>query len=439
MKLYPAFATLLLVATSAHAVGATSETEIHLDGIVAVVSENVILQSDLETAVDLYTKRARESGQKLPDGDSFRRQVLAVLVEQQVQLQEAETIGIRVNDDELNDTLRQIARNNNQTLSEFRQTVTAEGRDYRQVRREIRTELISRRLFNRQVLDRVTISQQEIDDYLSRQAKNNQQQVEYTLQRILVGLNDGASPEEIEAAYEMASSLVAKLRAGEDFSTLAIGHSSASEALTGGYIGTMLPANMPGIYADAVSGKEIGAISPPLRTANGFHIVRVADKVGQKRHMVTQSKVRHIVLKTSAIRDENATRGELANLHKRIELGESFGKLARAHSEDNSSASEGGELDWLNPGDMTPVFDKAIAELQPGDLSTPFRTQFGWHIAQLIDRREQDQTHTLMETQAREAVRGRKAREEEELWRRRLREEAYIEYRVVELAPKTGQ
>jgi len=438
MKLNPVFATLLLATASTHA-AAASETEIRLDGIVAVVSKNVILQSDLETAVDLYAKRASQNGQKLPGGDSFRRQVLAVLVEQQVQLQEAETIGIRVNDDELNDTLRQIARNNNQTLSEFRQAVTAEGRDYREVRKEIRTELIARRLFNRQVLDRVTISQQEIDDYLSRQAKSDQQQTEYTLQRILISLSDGASPEEIEAANGRAGALVAKLRAGGDVSTLAIEHSSAREALEGGYIGTMLPANMPGIYADAVSGKEIGTVSAPLRTANGFHIIRIADKSGQKRHMVTQSKVRHIVLKTSAIRDENATRGKLANLRKQIEAGESFEDLARTHSEDSGSASEGGELDWLNPGDMTRAFDKAIDRLQPGELSAPFRTQFGWHIVQLIERREQDQTDTLLEAQAREAVRGRKASEQEELWRRRLRDEAYIEYRVAELAPKTGE
>ncbi len=439
MKINLILPALLLGAASAYAAEDVSDTEIQLDGIVVVVNKNIILQSDLKIAVDRYTRQFEQRGQELPNSDSFRRQVLSVLVEEQVQLQEAEIIGIRIGEDELNNTLRRIAKNENQTLSEFREAVTARGGDYRQVREDIRIELISRRLYDRQVLDRITVSQHEIDDYLSRQAKSNQQNIEYTLQRILIGLADGASPEEIESARKRAELLVARLRDGEDFSTLAIEFSNGSEALDGGYIGTMLPANMPGIYADAVSGNEVGAVSEPLRTANGFHIIRIADKSGQQRHMVTQFKVRHILLKTSAIRDENATRGELALLRKRIELGDSFAELARAHSEDTSSALDGGELDWKNPGDMTSAFDKAIGKLQSGELSAPFRTQLGWHIVKLIDRREQDQTESLLIAQAREAVRGRKAREKEELWRRRLRAEAYIEYRVADLAPDTGQ
>ena len=304
MKLNLILPALLLGAASAYAAEDASDTEIQLDGIVVVVNKNIILQSDLKIAVDRYTRQFEQRGQELPNSDSFRRQVLSVLVEEQVQLQEAEIIGIRIGEDELNNTLRRIAKNENQTLSEFREAVTARGGDYRQVREDIRIELISRRLYDRQVLDRITVSQHEIDDYLSRQAKSNQQNIEYTLQRILIGLADGASPEEIESARKRAELLVARLRDGEDFSTLAIEFSNGSEALDGGYIGTMLPANMPGIYADAVSGNEVGAVSEPLRTANGFHIIRIADKSGQQRHMVTQFKVRHILLKTSAIRDE---------------------------------------------------------------------------------------------------------------------------------------
>jgi len=440
MKLNFILPALLLGAASAHAANDASETEIKLDGIVVVVNKNVILQSDLEIAVDRYTRQFEQRGQELPDLDSFRRQVLSALVQEQVRLQEAEAIGIRIGEDELNNTLRRIAQNENQTLSEFRQAVTARGGDYRQVREDIRIELISRRLYDRQVLDRITVSQHEIDDYLSDQAKSNQQKVEYTLQRILIGLSDGASPEEIELSKERAESLVVRLRGGENFSTLAIEFSNGSEALDGGYIGTFLPANMPGIYVEAVSGKRVGTISEPLRTANGFHILRIADKSDQQLHMVTQFKVSHILLKTSAIRDENATRGKLNLLRQRIEHGDSFADLARAHSEDTASALDGGELEWKNPGDMSSAFDQAIGKLQPGELSTPFRTKYGWHIVKLIDWREQDQTESLRVAQAREAIRDRKAREKEELWRRRLRDEAYIEYRVAELAPPdTGQ
>lgn len=437
MKSHLIPATLLWAAVSLPITGSAIADEVSLDGIVAVVNKNIILHSDLASAVTTYEQRVIQRGQQLPDDKSFQRQVLSLLIEQQVQLQHARSIGIRVGETELNRALRRIAEDNNQSLSEFRQSLTAEGRDYRQAREEVRTQMVIHRLRNQEVLDRVVVSQQEINDYLAKQAKSGQQQVEYTLQRILIGLPDGASSEEIATSSSQAQALVEQLRDGEDFTTLALQHSSASEALDGGYIGTMLLANMPSIYSEAIEGKDVGTISEPLRTANGFHIIRIADKSGsgQQQHMVGQAKVRHILLKINAIRDNNATRDQITQLRERALLGDDFADLALAHSEDSSSASAGGELAWLNPGDMPRAFDEALENLQPGQLSEPFRTPFGWHIVELVERREQDQTDTLLTAQAREAVRIRKAGEEEQLWRRRLRAEAYIEYRVAELAP----
>lgn len=436
----PVFARALFAALLAFStISLAADGEERLDGIIAVVNKSVILQSDLDRSVDIYTERVRQRGQQLPDDLSFRRQVLSFLVETQVRLQEAEAIGIRVDESELNDTMRRIAGNQNKTLSEFRRAITAEGRDYRRVREEVRTELIAQRLLNREVIDRITVSQQEIDDYLADQAKSSEHTVEYSLQRILIAIEEGASPEAIAAAQAKATSLVEELRSGADFSAYAIQYSSGSEALSGGEIGSMSPANMPTIYADAVAGKPVGTVSDPLRTANGFHIIHVADKAGQKRLVVRQYRARHILLKSSAIRDENTTRDELASLRRRISLGDSFDDLARAHSEDPNSASQGGELPWVNPGEMTRSFDQVISSLEVGELSEPFRSPFGWHIVEVLERRDQDQTDERLAARAREAVRNRKAREEEELWIRRLRAEAYIEYRVAELTPDAAQ
>ena len=233
--------------------------------------------------------------------------------------------------------------------------------------------------------------------------------------------------------------MVDELRTGADFSAYAIQYSNGSEALNGGSIGSMTLANMPNIYADAAAGQPVGTISDPLRTANGFHIIHITDKSGQKKLVIKQTRVRHILLESSAIRDEETTRDELVNLRRRIILGDDFDTLARAHSEDINSASSGGELPWLDPGRMSRVFDKVIDNLEVGELSEPFRSPFGWHLVEVLERRDQDQTEQRLEANARDAVRNRKAREEEELWLRRLRAEAYIEYRVAELAPDAGQ
>ena len=437
MRLSTLLAALFIFTISAQLSNAAEQAEVRLDGIVAIVNQDVILQSDLDTAVDVYAQRAQQRGQQLPDQTSFRRQVLSLLVERWVKIQEAALIGIRVDENELNDTLRRVAENNGQTLSEFRRALTTEGRDYRQVREEIRTEIITRRLYSRQVLDRINVSQQEVDDYLAEQAKSGQQKAGYTLQRILIGLSDGASTEEIQASGRQALILVDRLQAGEDFDSLAIQYSTASEALDGGLIGTLLPANMPSIYADAVAGQDIGTVSGPLRTTNGFHIIKIIDKSDfkQQKHLVKQFKARHILLEINAVRDELTTFKQLKKLRQRIELGDAFEDIAQAYSEDIHSAANGGELPWLNPGDMPRAFQDAIDGMRFGQLSEPVRTPSGWHIVELIERRKQDQTEVLMVSQAREAIRNRKALEEQESWLWRLREEAYIEYRIAELAP----
>ncbi|MEM7210227.1 MAG: peptidylprolyl isomerase [Pseudomonadota bacterium] len=429
---------LALLAAQYHAFAADtpSSSETTLDGIVAVINSNVVLQSDLDKSVNAFRSRASQRGQSIPDNVDFRRQVLAHLVSQEVQLQEAAARGIRVSDSQLNNQMRNIASDNDMSLSEFRRSINEDGGDYRDVRKEVRTEMIVRRLYDRQVLGQITVSDQEIKDYLSAKAKSDNKATEYSLQRILIGLSENAESGEIGNAQKLADSLVEQLRGGADFATLAVQHSTAAEALNGGDIGTMPPSSMPTVYADAVVGQPVGSISDPIRTTNGFHILRIADKAGQKRHVVTQIRLRHIVLQPSAVRDEATTRDELSNLRKRIVLGDDFAELADAHSEDSVTIGQGGEMPWLNPGDMPRAFEERVSQLEIGELSQPFRTPWGWHVVELLEERSEDVTEQLLEVNARDALRARKAREREELWRRRLLAEAYIEYRVDELAPQ---
>jgi len=412
--------------------------EMPLDGIVAVINSSIVLQSDLDRSVTEFRSRANQRGQDIPDSTSFRRQVLAHLVSQEVQLQEAAARGIRVSESQLNNQIRDIASDNNMSLSEFRRSISENGNSYRGIRKEVRTEMIIRRLYERQVLGQVNVSEQEIDDYLSAQAKSNTGATQYSLQRILVGLSESAGSDAIENAGQLAASLVEQLRAGADFATLALQHSTAPEALNGGDIGSMLSANMPTAYADAVTGKPVGSISEPIRTSNGFHILRIAGKVGEKRQIITQTRLRHIVLQPSAVRDEATTRDALSNLRKRIVLGDDFAAIANAHSEDNMTIGKGGEMPWLNPGDLPRAFEEQIEQLEIGELSQLFRTPWGWHVAELLEERNEDVTEQLLEIKARDALRARKAREREELWRRRLLAEAYIEYRVDALAPSAA-
>ena len=415
---------------------ASAEDEQVIDRIIAVVNRDIILQSDLDRATQQFANRIRQQGQQSPDTETFQRQVLAFLVDTQVRLQHAEDIGIRVGDDELNTAMRQIATQEGLSLSDLRKKVTAEGLDYRQLREDIRSELITKRLYDLEVTGRINVSQQEIDDYLAHEVKfGNQQPVEYTLQRILIPIRENASADQVEANKQKAQRLVDQLRQGADFSTYAIEHSSGSKALEGGAIGTLSLANMPTAYAEAVVGQSAGFISDPLRTSNGFHILYIAAKSDREKVLVQQSKVRHILLRSNAVRDEDQTREALDKLRRRIRLGDPFADIARAYSEDPRTASAGGELPWIIAGEMPPGFDKMVTSLVPGEISKPFRSPIGWHIVELLERRQQDNTEKHQTTQASNAIRERKAREQEEIWMRRLHDDAYIVYRIAKLAP----
>lgn len=428
-RMSKSLATLLLAAAvllgpSAHA----AETKL-LDGIIAVVNNDVILRSDLRASEADLQRQARDRGQDLPPSDVLQKQLLERLILEQVQLQQARDRGISVDERSLDRTLQNIATQNNMDLISFRSALLEQGYNWQRFRETIRREMIIARARKRLVTDRINVSDQEIDDFLANRARDQAQRIEYRLQHILIGVPQGSDAAVITERREQAESLLETLEAGTDFALTASIHSDGEKALEGGDLGWRTLDKLPTLFADALAGKQVGDIAGPLRSPNGFHILRLADSRGEEKHITRQSRSRHILLKPNAVRDDETTRAELQALRDRIAAGEDFAELAREHSEDTASAVDGGELPWYAAGMMVPAFERVSNSLQPGEMSQPFRSQFGWHVMELLGRRNLDETREVQLQQARQAIRERKSAEETELWLRRLRDEAYVELR----------
>lgn len=422
-------ASLCLLAATLLAPAARGADVELLDRIAAVVNEDVILASDLRHATAQLAREASQRKQRLPAAGVLRKQVLERLIIEQVQLQAAAQRGIGIDERSLDRTLERIAARNSLSLGDFRLALIDQGYSWSRFRDSIRREMIISRLRSRAVLDRISVSEQEIEDYLAERARGSAEQLEYRLQHLLIGLPQNATPDDIDDARARAEQLRLQLDAGVDFALLAASHSDGQRALEGGDLGWRPLSKLPALFAKALHGGAEGDLAGPLRSANGFHLLRVDGVRGEERHIVRQSRARHILLKPDAIRDAEATRGELQLLRDRIAAGGDFAELARAHSEDPASAVDGGDLGWFGPGVMVPAFQEVVDSLRRGELSQPFRSSFGWHVVELLDRRDSDETEEVLQSEARQAVRERKAEEEVELWLRQLRSEAFVELR----------
>lgn len=406
-----------------------------LNRIVAVVNNDVILASELEDKVQLVTSQLREQNTQLPDPGQLRRQVLERLVMERLQLQVAERNNIEVDDETLNANLRNIAAQNGVNLTEFRQRLQAEGMDYAAFREELRNQIKINRLRQQTVVNRIDITDQEVDNLLASQTAWSDQTRDYHLAHILIATPEAASPEQIQAAEARAGEVLEKLRGGADFSETAVAVSESETALEGGDLGWRKAAQLPSLFADVVRDMRPGEISDLIRSPSGFHIIKLVDVRGDERHVITQSRVRHILLQPDEMLSEADARLRIEQLRGRLETGADFAELARSHSTDKVSASEGGDLGWVSPGEMVPEFEEAMRKLAPGEISEPVQSRFGWHLIQVLERRERDSTADYQRSRAREMIRQRKTDEEMELWLRRLRDESYIEYR---LEPATG-
>ena len=416
--------------------GAATQTSagVELDRVVAVVNDDIISGSELDTRLGRVREQLRQSGTAPPPPDALRRQVLERLILRRLQLQIARNSGMRVDDESLNRTILRIAEQNELTLREFRDAVERDGHDFARFREEIRDDILIAEVRRRRVENQINISQRDIDDYISMMESRGTEadRHRYRIGHILIAVPDGASSEEIDEARGRAERVLEELRAGADFANMAVTHSDGQKALEGGDLGWRLASDLPTMLADAVLRLDTGAVSEPVRSASGFHLVKLVDRQGSQRQMIRQTLARHILVTLDALTDNAEARRQLGVLRERIVNGEDFGELARIHSDDPGSASRGGELGWIDPGNTVPVFERTMDSLAPGAISEPFRSRFGWHLVQVLERRDRDATETSRRAEARRRLRARKIEENTQAWLRRVRGEAYVEYRLGE-------
>jgi peptidyl-prolyl cis-trans isomerase SurA len=401
-----------------------------LDRVVAIVNEGVVLNSDLDAEIEVISEKLHEQKLELPPQNVLRQQVLERLVLQEIQLQRATRAGIKVTDETLNAALQDVAKRNNLTLSQLPDALQQQGLDYPTYRDSVRKDITLSLLRQRDVLQHISITPREIDQYLEKQAKTPSEHNEYNVSHILIAVGQEASQTQLDAAAKRAQEVYERAKGGEDFAKLAVAYSNSQTALEGGALGWRKGGELPTFLTDVVAKLKPGEVSEPLRTPTGFHIVRLNEVRGAAQQAVEdQIHVRHILMKTNELADDATVRAKLNSLRDRVLKGEDFAGLAQTSSEDPGSASEGGDLGWTGPGAFTPEFEQMANSLKDGEISEPFHTQFGWHIVQMLGHRRFDNTDELKRHQAMEAIRASKADEETELWLRRMRDEAYVEYK----------
>jgi peptidyl-prolyl cis-trans isomerase SurA len=429
----PLFGTLILSSLAFQAGAQTRDLAtggVLLDRVAAVVNEGVVLQSELDEQVTMITRRLEKQQTQLPPANVLRQQILERLVIQEVQLQRAERAGIKVPDEVLNESLKDVAARNNMTLDQLPRALEAQGINYAAYRDSIRKEMTIQMLRQRDVLARIIVTPREIDHYLEKQQESRENS-EFNVSHILLSLPEAASPGQLEEVQQRATDIVQRAREGEDFAQLAVSYSNSQTALEGGQLGWRKSAQLPTFIAELVSGMQTGQVSDPVRTPSGFHIIRLNDQRGaEEQVMINQVHVRHILMRTNELQDDETVRQKLTKLRERILAGEDFAGLAATTSEDTTSAAEGGDLDWQGPKTFVPDFERVIDGLEENEISEPFKTQYGWHIAQLLGRRVHDNTDEVRRQHAFNTLRESKADEETELWLRRLRDEAFIEYKM---------
>jgi peptidyl-prolyl cis-trans isomerase SurA len=401
-----------------------------LNRIVAVVNDDVITSVDLDRETQMALETLRRQGTPLPQHDVLEKQLLERLITKRVLIQQARNTGLRVPDSELDAAIERIAAQNKMSVSGLRQAVAQSGVSFDRFREDVRGEILISRLREREVESHVTVTDAEIETFLRAQQGRGVQADEYSLAHILISVPEQATPDELKLRRTRAETALAQLKSGADFRQVAASFSDAPDALQGGEMGWRPAGRMPVIFLDALRGMKVGEVSDILRSPAGFHIIKLVDKRGNDTAViVTQTHARHILVRLNEVVTEADARQRLTDLKYRIENGADFAELARLHSDD-ASAARGGDLGWLSPGDTVPEFEKAMDALKPGQVSAPFRTPFGWHIVQVLERRQQDMSQDRQRLTARQAIRSRKSDEQWEDWVRQQRDKAYIEYHL---------
>ncbi|MFW5443479.1 MAG: peptidylprolyl isomerase [Methylococcaceae bacterium] len=397
-----------------------------LDRIVAVVEDDVILDRELTREVGNIVKKLQANNVMIPPSFILRKQVLERIVLDKLQRQKAARAGIRVSDEMLRNSVADIARRNNLTVDEFRVELENQGISFQGFEEDIRNEIIINQLRAREIGSRIKVTDREVSHYLETQGDVGEAKVQYHLGHILISIPEAASSSVIQKAREKANKVIAKLRDGADFEQTAVAESDGGNALKGGDLGWRAIGGIPTLFVDSVTKMNPGDIANLIRSPSGFHIIKMLELKGVDKHIVTKTKARHILIKTNELIDDAEARKRLKSLKNRILDGDSFSSLARSNSDDKGSALNGGALGWVGPGDLVPAFEAAMKKLAIDEISDPVQTQFGWHLVQVLEREDRDNSIEHKKNRVREEIRKRKIEEETELWLRRIRDEAFV-------------
>lgn len=404
-----------------------------VDRVVAVVNDEAITQFELDDAKRVILEQLKKQKVALPSNDVLDKQVLERLITERTLLQYAKENGIKVDDTQVERTIQRIAEDNKMTVDEVRKALSADNVSYARYREDVRNEITVQRVREREVDSHITVSDAEVDFYLASLKAQAGSDAEYRIAHILVVIPEQATPEQIEVRRRRAEEALRNIRSGADFGQVAATFSDASDALSGGNLGWRSGARLPTIFNEAVRKMSVGDVSPVMRSAAGFHIVKLLEtRTRNDTAVVDQTHARHILIKVNEVTSESDAKAKIERLKDRLDSGTAkFEDLAKLNSED-LSAAKGGDLGWLNPGDTVPQFEEAMNKLSPHQVSPPVRTSFGWHLIEVLERRKQDVTADRERTQAQIAIRQRKADEAFEDWVRQTRDRAYVEVRLDE-------
>ncbi|HID46642.1 MAG TPA: molecular chaperone SurA [Chromatiaceae bacterium] len=401
-----------------------------MDRIVAIVNDDVVLDSELREEESAISSKLEQAGASDIPQDELREKALERLILYKLQMEEAKKQGISIDDETLLAAMNNIAAQNGLTLEELSEVLQKEGMSMDQYRQQLREEITLQRLRNREVISRIQVTKAEVDNYLAHAEENPGGRDAYRIRHILIPTPDGASSEEIAKARKQAVDILQRLKKGDNFASLASRYSAGRQALEGGDLGWLEAGQVPSLFLSELAEMERGDVRGPYHAASGFHIIKLEDYKGGNRNIIKQTHARHILIRTNELTSDNDAKNRLEQLYQRIKGGEDFAALARAHSDDKGSAIKGGDLDWVSPGNLVPKFEEVMDALPIGGLSEPFRTQFGWHIVQVLERRDFDATDEVKRNKAKLALRKRKADEALQLYLRKLRDQAFVETRL---------
>ncbi|RWU23283.1 peptidylprolyl isomerase SurA [Pseudomonas alkylphenolica] len=410
--------------------GAAHAAVQQLDSVVAIVDNDVVMKSQLDQRVREVQQTIAKRGGSAPPASVLDQQVLERLIVENLQLQIGDRSGIRITDEELNQAIGTIAQRNGMSLEQFRAALAHDGLSYDDAREQVRREMIISRVRQRRVAERIQVSEQEVKNFLASDMGKMQLSEEFRLANILVPTPERADAATIQAAARQAGDIYQQLKQGADFAQLAIARSASETALEGGEMGWRKAAQLPPPFDRLLSSMAVGDVTEPIRTPGGFIILKLQEKRGGQAMVRDEVHVRHILIKPSEIRSEEATKALAEKLYERIQNGEDFAQLAKSYSEDPGSALNGGDLNWIDPNALVPEFREEMATAQQGQVTRPFKTQYGWHVLEVLGRRATDSTEQAREQQAMNVLRNRKYDEELQTWLRQIRDEAYVEIKL---------